>query len=199
MKHSLLLSALLLTAVTTGCIGPEPYCALSRCDDGGIGNDAGTLDGGPVDSGVPDGGYATLTGSAAFTVKTARAFARLLPDGGPDFSRVDVSLASVSHPCQHPMNPLVGPGVALVLEGRSADGGTGAGTFASTGSNTYLVSINPDGGAPLDVEFAGTTPGSFTFAWGTDPTTGVTGTVNVAFADAGTISGSFGASYCGAY
>lgn len=170
---SLVITCLLLA----GCPTPEPYCALNPCDDGGR-------------------GYGTLFGTAAFEVKTCRAYARLLADGGPDFRSIAVTMASVDHPCQNPQGPLQGPGKALVLQGF---GGQGKGTFTSTGSNIYLVGLNPDGGNPVEYERAPAGPSSFTIDWGGDPTKGVIGAVSLAFADGGTIQGTFAGPYCGAY
>ena len=133
---------------------------------------------------IRDGGYGSLNGSSAFEVKACRAFARSLPDGSPDFSRVTVSLANVKFACP---SPTVGPGTALTLDAHSTDAGAGKGAFAQ---------LNPDGGAPTSVEFP---TGSFSIQWGADPTRGITGTVGLTLIDGGTIQGRFAGSYCGAY
>ena len=131
-------------------------------------------------------------------MKTCRAFAKRLPDGGADLGRLVVELANVDFPC-HPATPLSGSGTALSLEAFSSDGGQARGSFSSNGSNLYVSSLNPDGGAPTAVA-NGVGGSAFTLGWwSADPAQGVLGTVDVTLGDGGTILGGFAGSYCGAY
>ncbi len=156
----------------------------------------GGCPGGPPDEDIPNNGEASLSGSLAFEVKSAQVMARTLPDGGPDYSRLDVAIASVDVSCEQLGKPVKGTGWGLSLEARRPSGTPAKGTFESTGSNIYRVQFNPDGGQPLGADWL---EGSFTVQFDGDPAAGVTGTVDLTSEDGGTLQGSFAATWCGTY
>jgi hypothetical protein len=162
---------------------------------GGVGGGTGGAGGGTSDSGIPDGGNGSLTGSLAFQVKNCRAYI-YGPALNSDYSHVLVTMASVDYPCQHPNNSIAGPGRALTVDARKLDGGPAKGTFDALGPAVYQVTLNPDGGTPLDAEQM---RGTFTFDFGATPLQGVTGTLNLTSLDGGTMLGTFSASFCGFY
>jgi hypothetical protein len=173
MNRKLLRSSLLLTAlVLGGCPG------------------------GPEETENPNNGEASLSGSLAFEVKSAQVKARTLPDGGPDYSRLDIGMTSMDVSCEQLGSPIKGPGWGLALEARSPSGTPAKGAFESTGSNIYRLQFNPDGGEPLGVDWLG---GSFTVQFDADPAAGVTGTLDLTSEDGGTLQGSFKATYCGTH
>ena len=173
MNRRVLCSSLLVTALSLG------GCA-----------------GGPTDETTLNDGEASLSGSLAFQVKSARVLARTLPDGGPDHSRLAIVMTSVDFPCERPNDPLPGPGWGLALEARNPSGEPAKGTFESTGSNIYRVQLDPDGGSPVGIDWL---EGSFTVQFDEDPSAGATGTVDLRSEDGGTLQGSYTASYCGTY
>lgn len=138
---------------------------------------------------------ATLTGTHAFAVKSVGAFFRTIADGGADLSRPTVFVTSADIGCQSPFGALNQPALAIMVQRFSSDGGSAEGSYVggTQGIDVQFVSAPGDGGFPTS--FLPRPMGNFTYVTVSD--LGVTGTLDVAWDDGGTVAGSFSAPYCG--
>ena len=161
-------------------------------DAGEVDAGGGTGGGSATDAGIPDGGWALVTGTAAFTPVAVRVVERVFVGG----RTLAVIVTAPEWPCSPPaQTPPAGTEVlVLQVTTQGIDAGIPRGTYST--SEVGVMAFRDRIVLPYSATFDN---GAFSIEWSGSPANGVTGTFDLTTPDGGTVAGRFAASYCGVY